>query len=199
MARFRSLIADNLFIAALAAVAILMVFFIPAIPALEKAIQRNAVLREANRLVTDIRFARIQAMKLGTTVSLCRSAVTDACRSDPAQCRCLDDTPRRQYEQGWLIFAAPDAQQDFDPNRDQLLMLGYPARAGLMIRGNLAMADRLSVRRDGGMDHVGVVRVTVCAGDESTPEVPGRMITVNMSGQPEISAIPPGSFCLPED
>ena len=198
MARFRSLIANNLFMVTLLAVAALVVFFIPAIPALEKAIQRNAVLRESNRLITDVRFARIQAMTVGSTVSLCRSLVTDECRSDPAQCRCLEGTPRRQYEQGWLIFTAPDTEQNFDPDRDQLLLVGGPAPAGLTIRANTPMADRLSVRRDGSMAHVDVVRVAVCAGDESTAEIPGRVISFNMSGQAEISVVPPGTYCVPE-
>lgn len=199
MARFRSLVSNYQAIAWLVAFAVLFVFLIPAVPALEHAIQRNAVVQEANRLVTAIQLARTQALRTGSTVNLCRSLVTNACDSDPAQCRCLDGTPSRQYEHGWLVYTAPDSSGDFLPERDELLSVGPPARAGVMVRGNARVADRLSVRRDGSLDHLGTVNMVVCAGDESTADVPGRTVSVQVSGKPQISAIPPGTYCLPTE
>jgi type IV fimbrial biogenesis protein FimT len=199
MARFLSLVFNYRAIAWLVAFAVLMVFLIPAVPALEHAIQRNAVIQQANRLVTEIQFARTQALTTGFAINLCRSRVTKACKSDPAECRCLDDTLSRQYEHGWLVYTAADSSQDFDPERDELLSVGAPARAGLMIRGNTPMADRLSVRRDGSLDHLGGVTMVVCAGDESTTDVPGRLVSVQVSGKPQVSPIPPGTFCLPPE
>lgn len=197
MARFRFRIPTSLSVAWFFAMAVIFVFLLPVVPALEKSMQRNAVLREANRLVTDIQFARAQALTRGTVVNLCRSAITDACRDDAAACGCFAGTGRHQFDRGWLIYTTPRASSPFDPARDTLISLGEPAPKGIVMLANTTMQDGLSLARDGSVAEQGAPRISVCVGDESSEDVPGRMITVSMSGKPEISPIAPGAYCLP--
>ena len=73
-------------------VALVAVLLVIAIPSFKALTQRNRVAGEINSFVSDLQFARSEAIKRGQPVSLCASA-------DGATC-----LGTNSWNQGWIVF-----------------------------------------------------------------------------------------------
>ncbi len=67
-----------------------------AVPSFASLIQRNRVAAEINSLVSDLQFARSEAIRRGLPVSLCTSADGKSCLGTNA------------WHSGWLVFSDAD-------------------------------------------------------------------------------------------
>lgn len=76
----------------LVAVALMAILTVLAVPAFRDLLVRRAVLVTADALVSDLRFARSEAIKRGTQVSVCRSANGSACSATG------------NWVDGWIVF-----------------------------------------------------------------------------------------------
>jgi type IV fimbrial biogenesis protein FimT len=76
----------------LVAVAVMAVLTVLAVPAFRDLLVRRSVLLTAEALVSDLRFARAEAIKRGTQVSVCRSANGSACSASG------------NWVEGWVVF-----------------------------------------------------------------------------------------------
>jgi type IV fimbrial biogenesis protein FimT len=76
----------------LVAVAVMAILTVLAVPGFRDLLVRRAVQVTAEALVGDLRFARSEAIKRGTQVSVCRSANGSAC------------SPAGDWVEGWIVF-----------------------------------------------------------------------------------------------
>jgi type IV fimbrial biogenesis protein FimT len=76
----------------LVAVAIMAILTVLAVPGFRDLLVRRSVLVTADALVSDLRFARAEAIKRGTQVSMCRSANGSACSATG------------NWVDGWIVF-----------------------------------------------------------------------------------------------
>lgn len=76
----------------LVAVAVMAILTVLAVPAFRDLLVRRSVSVTAEALVSDLRFARSEAIKRGTQVSVCRSANGSACSASG------------NWVEGWIVF-----------------------------------------------------------------------------------------------
>ncbi len=167
-----------------------------AAPALQVAMGRNSVDAEAQRLISDIRFARSEAITRGVYVNICISVASTCDPGDPATCRCRSGVPAKRWDQGWLIYTAANGRDDFNSDRDQLIRIGIAARIGVEMRSNVAIQHRMSFNRAGALQAGIGGRVAVCQDGESTEEIPGKMINLAATGHAGLATLLPGEDCL---
>lgn len=159
-----------------------------AMPPMRDLIQRNQVAAEVNRLLSDLLFARNTAITRGRVVTLCRS-------SD--QVACLSGSTTGQFEKGWMTYMAPAARTSLAASAGfELLKVGETAGSDLEIRTVGAQGpDFISFLPSGRIDPAapGSIVINVCHGGVSTALVPGKRLTLSVSGRPSLTEIAPGS------
>ena len=92
----------------LVAVALTAILTVLAVPAFRDLLVRRAVLVTAEALVGDLRFARSEAVKRGTQVSVCRSANGSDCSLNG------------QWVDGWIVFVDRHTKGVVDPGDEVL-------------------------------------------------------------------------------
>ena len=157
------------------------------IPALTAAIKNNRLTSEYNHFLTHIQLARSEALKRGRTVSLCRSNNGTTCSGT-----------RGIYERGWLLYVdTAGGNSDYVAGEgDILIKIGNPAATGTTIRGNGTAGNWLSFNSIGMLDEGGSEAVLIfCDKDGSTDAVPGKKLTITVTGQVEYSKLAVGETC----
>lgn len=179
----------------LAAIIVAGILLGVAVPGMQGTLVRSEVRNEAIRLMADIQYARSEAVKRHAAINLCRSkSAGDGCTG--ADCDCINGLAQRQWDNGWLIYVSSGADTSFVFDTDTLLRTGHASPAQINIRANQTFNRWISVEGGtGALDEAGHGRLAVCMGGESTEDVPGMLISVNLSGRPAISEIPPGGEC----
>lgn len=92
----------------LVAVAVMAILTVLAVPGFRDLLVRRAVLVTAEALVGDLRFARTEAFKRGTQVSVCRSANGSAC------------SLTGNWVEGWIVFVDRSSKGVVDPGDEVL-------------------------------------------------------------------------------
>ena len=92
----------------LVVVALTALLTVLAVPAFRDLLVRRAVLVTAEALVGDLRFARSEAVKRGTQVSVCRSANGSACSATG------------HWVEGWIVFVDRNTKGVVDPGDEVL-------------------------------------------------------------------------------
>ena len=85
------------------------ILLVIAIPSFRELIQRNRVAGEINSFVSDLQFARSEAIKRGQPVSLCASADGSTCLGT------------NTWNQGWIVFSDVNGSGARDNVLDVLL------------------------------------------------------------------------------
>ncbi len=171
------------------------ILLIVAAPGFETAVRRSAVVEQANRLLTDIQYARSEAIKRGSPVNLCRSGIAATCTD--TDCTCHTDTVANEWDGGWLLYVSDTPNTDYDPDRGLLLRQASAATTTIIITSDSNLNQWLSISPSGSLDEEGPGYLAICANGQSTVDVPGRLVTVSLTGRPSISTIPPGDSCTP--
>ena len=92
----------------LVAVAVMAILTVLAVPGFRDLLVGRSVLLTAEALVGDLRFARSEAIKRGTQVSVCRSANGSAC------------SPTGNWVEGWIVFVDRNTKGEVDPGDEVL-------------------------------------------------------------------------------
>ncbi len=171
------------------------------VPNFRSFIQNNRIVSATEDFVTAINQARIESLKRGVRVYLCRTGGPH--KTDPTCAAKLPDgkaNANNDWTPGWLMYALPI---DFDPSKgqldyskaggDELITVGKPAPGDVVITANGAGNRWLSYYADGTLQESSVVRYTICddrkgAGDS------GRLIEIALIGRPIVSKT---SDCTP--
>ena len=179
----------------LAAIVVAGILLGIAAPGIQDTLGRTEVRGEAIRLLADIQYARSEAVKRHAGVNLCRSKTAgDGCTG--ADCDCVNGLAQRQWDDGWLIYTAPSGEVRFDADADTLLRIAGASPEQITIRANEMFNRWISVDGGtGGLDEIGDGKLAVCMNGESTDAVPGMLVSVSLSGRPNISKIASGGEC----
>jgi len=171
-----------------------------AIPAFMGTIGNNSSKMEANRALMDIQLARSEAIKRGKSVYIC-IADAEACDpANPSTCRCGVDVPATRYDMGWLIFVDEDKDKDFDADTELLLFVGLPPDDVVTMVSNGTIKYGIGLQANGQIargDQNG--KIAVCYDGESSEDLPGRRITISMTGRTTVKMMDPGESCTPGD
>ena len=92
----------------LVAIVVMATLTVLAVPAFRDLLVRRSVLLTAEALVGDLRFARSEAIKRGTQVSVCRSANGSACSATG------------NWVEGWIVFVDRNTKGVVDPGDEVL-------------------------------------------------------------------------------
>lgn len=150
-----------------------------AVPAVSSTIKDNRLATNLNQLVTDLHFARSEAVKRGVRVILCRSADPNA--STPT---CGGTT--KTWTSGYLIFADDGnyTNNRYDAGTDTLLRLGQPITTNVTRLTNWAWNNNLEFNANGSTNEGGsTALMSIC---DTRGNKHGRQITVGPNGFPRI-------------
>jgi type IV fimbrial biogenesis protein FimT len=159
---------------ALAAIVLTM-----AVPSFSTAIKNNKVVTTTNELITDINFARGEAVKRGKPVVLCRSA-------SPANATPTCSGSANNWGTGWLVFVDTDADSSYDSASDILVRVGNPVDKILTLKTNATADQNLVYNPDGTTNEGGNTAIFAVCDDRGKDE--GRQVQVNATGRPRLVA-----------
>lgn len=100
--------------------AVLAILLSLAVPSFQLAIQNNRLTTQVNNLVTALSLARSEAIKRGTTVTVCKSNGGAAC------------TAAGDWDQGWVVFTDPTTPGTIDNAADIIRV--YEQATGVTVR-----------------------------------------------------------------
>jgi len=169
------------------AISISIVILTFAVPSFSSFIKNGRVTTFTNTLVTDVNFARQEAVTRGDKVILCRSANPTA-----AAPSCGGNA--NNWSSGWLVFVSKDANTTYDDGTDVLLRATDEVGGGVSIMTNDTSNANLIYKTDGTLDMGGGTAVfAVC---DNRGEGQGNQLQVSPTGRPRLaSPVPPSSSC----
>ncbi len=158
---------------------ILGVMLTIAAPNFQNVVKNNRIATETNRLLTDLQFARSEAMKRGVRVVLCRSG--NPTTATP-ECGGTANT----WSNGWLIFASGDTNNTYDSATDTLLRVAQASTGAVTIKSNGTPNNGLEFNANSSTNESGATaRFAVC--DERGITY-GRMIEIPPVGKPRLAS-----------
>ena len=171
-------------------IAVLAILVGVALPSMRDLIARNKISSEVNRLVSDLLLARNTAITRGTFVTICRS-------SDQATC---GGGPTNRFDQGWITYVSPVTRSAFASGTagNELLKVGELASPEIQISTAGTQAPTfITYLPTGRIDPAtsGNIVITICVNGASTTRIPGRRLTLSVSGRPALSEIAPTTNC----
>ena len=110
-------------------IAILAILLVVAIPSFKALIINNRITTQANEFVSDVTYARAEAVRRNTRVTVCKSADGAICDADAAT----------DWSEGWIVFNDPAIYGVVNP----------PGEIVLRVRGALTTGATL-VNSGGG-------------------------------------------------
>lgn len=151
-----------------------------AVPGISSTIKENRLATTLNSVITDIHFARSEAVKREVRVIMCRSR--DPNLPVPT---CSGD--ERNWTSGYIIFADDGNYTNgvFDNGTDTLLRRGQPVMSGVSLHTNVFWNRNLEYNPDGSTNEDGTARMSIC---DNRGRDMGRHIIVAPSGIPKMYA-----------
>ena len=125
-----------------------MIILTFAVPSFSSFIKNGRVTTYTNTLVTDVNYARHEAVTRGDKVILCRSA--DPTASSPT-CGGSANT----WSSGWLVFVNTDGNTTYDAGTDTLLRATAETAGSVTIKTNNTSNANLIYKGDGTIDMAG--------------------------------------------
>lgn len=138
----------------LVTMAVLAILLAIAVPAMQNFTIRNRLVAVNNDLVTSINYARSEAIKRGTTVSVCKSNTMTSCGGS--------------WSDGWIVFVNTDDDSPAAVDVGETILRvhqGIPAGYSLNATNNFT--NYVSYRRDGSANNIGTF-VACHDSDEAT-------------------------------
>lgn len=162
-------------------VGVVSIVLTTAIPSISSIIKDNRLVTELNAIMTDIHFARSEAVKRDTRVIICRSENPGA-----AVPSCGGDT--KIWTSGYIIFADDGNYNNnvYDAGTDTLLRVGRPAPEGLKLRTSSSWNRNLEFNPNGSTNEGGAIAVMSLCDDRGKSD--GRQIQVAPNGIPKMYA-----------
>ncbi|WP_455207977.1 GspH/FimT family pseudopilin [Kaarinaea lacus] len=172
----------------LIAISISMVILTFAVPSFSSFIKNGRVTTFTNTLVTDVNFARQEAVTRGEKVILCRSA--NATAATPS---CGGNA--NNWSSGWLVFVNTDANSTYDAGTDTLLRATDEVGGSVTIKTNGVSNANLVYNADGTIDMGGGTAVFAVCDDRG--EGHGNQLQVSPTGRPRLITPVPNTCSSP--
>lgn len=138
------------------------------VPAYQSIMTQSRLTAQANELVTSLYYARSEAVKRGTRVTICPSSDGTTCDSG--------------WQNGWRVFSDGDPAGSLD-DADEVLRV-FSALSGSTLEGNGNLGNGLSYQSNGRSEKIGGGlgngTFTLCNHNH------GRTITLNNAGRPSV-------------
>ena len=160
------------------------ILFTVGIPAFSATIKNNRLAGEVNRFVAHLQIARSEAIKRGQPVNICRSNNAATCGG-----------AQKTYHDGWLLYTSSARDTNYVAGTDELLQIGDAATTNISIRSNAPGNQWLSFSPSGFLDEDSAAQYVFCADGESTAAVPGRLLTISISGYQRLTELAAGASC----
>jgi type IV fimbrial biogenesis protein FimT len=161
-------------------VAIAAVLIAMAVPSFTGLIKSNQVSSAVNTFMSDVRFARSEAIKRGGSVVMCRSNTPD---TSPPKCHTGSGT--NGWISGWIIFQSLNSSTDWVAGDTLLRIQPAITSVNSMVEKN----DRstLSFTATGRLQSVGsVMQIQVGVSPELSNEQQ-RVVCINLGGRAKIA------------
>jgi type IV fimbrial biogenesis protein FimT len=145
-------------------VALVAVIVTIAAPSYQQFIIDSRMTSQTNDFLTHLQFARSEAVKRNTTVTMCKSANSTACAGSGT------------WAQGWIVFT-DDAATGVVPGTDAILRVHGPLSDASTLVGQGAVASLVTYRPNGQPAQFG--QFDLCSSDTTRP---GRDIILSLTG-----------------
>ena len=156
----------------LVTIAIVAILATLAVPSFTQIIKDNRLATATNELVATLHFARMEAIRQGKRVTICKSSNgQDCCRDDPS----CDAS--KGWEQGWIVFVDEDNSGTRESG-ESLLRVREALEGTTKITGNHNVKNYISFLPTGESPTNGTL--TVC--DDRTGAY-GRQIVISPTGR----------------
>lgn len=139
-------------------------------PSLADLVKRTRLRTEADRVMTSLNYARSEAVKLNSFVSLCRSSSGTACTGN--------------WEDGWIVFSDIDADGAVDAGDGDTVLAVYAGLPGNYSISSDISSSYLSYYADGSYAS-GAGTIRICSDDADTDNA--WSIFQSTVGRPRIS------------
>lgn len=166
------------FIELLVTISIAAILLTLAVPAFVSLLQSNRFTTFSNNYLTNLHFARSEAIKRNTRVTLCKSA-------DGVTC-----TKTGYWSQGWLVFHDTNNNAQVDTG-EHILRVHEALPINLAFKGNTNVANYVSYSSSGrtqltsGAFQAGTL--TLCRPATSASEA--RNIVISSTGRPRVEKV----------
>lgn len=152
-------------------VAIVAVLAMVVVPSMKSLTIRNRMVAQVNFLHASLSNARIEAIKRGENVVMCKSGDPTGCPGNAGDC-C---TTTGDWSQGWVVFMDNDGDNKMIVgNGDILVKIGDPLYGGNAVAGSGNAANWVRFNRNGFATSNDGDTFTVCNADDN--RILGRTI-----------------------
>ena len=147
------------------------------VPSFTSFIKNGRLTTHTNNLVSDINFARSEAVSRGETVILCRS--TNASSENP-----VCGGTANNWTTGWLVFVSGDANTTYDEASDTLIRATSKTPGSVVIKSNSTSNANLIYKADGAIDMGGgTAAFAIC---DERGEGFGNQLQISPTGRPRL-------------
>lgn len=158
------------------------------VPSFSAAIDRYRLTSEVNRFVSNVQLARSEAMKRNQVVSICRSINGSTCGGNADYV----------YEDGWLLYAdSTGRDNNYHSSNDSLIQVADSTAGDVTIRSNTAGNRWLSFSATGMLAENSSAEYRFCVDLQNSNSIPGRKLTISLSGQPRLEELDSNDACTP--
>lgn len=170
-------------------VAVVAVLAALVVPNFRSLISQNRLTAQANDFLATVSYARTEAIKRGTRVTICRSTTT---HQPPSEWRCAVGSGGG-WETGWIIFAVAPTEAPTQPGSGERLRSkdSFGTTAHTM-RSNSNVSNRITFSEHGMAPGFNGT-LTLC--DRS--RLKARYIVISTTGRTRIADKPPSSSVFP--
>lgn len=172
----------------LVTISLAMIVLSIGIPSFSSFIKNGRVTSYTNSLVTDVNYARGEAVTRGKTVILCRSA--NASSNNPS---CGGSTSN--WSTGWLVFVSGDNNSVYDAGTDTLLRATAETQGSVTVKTNTTSNTDLIYKADGTTDMSGGTAIFAICDDRGAGH--GNQLQVSPTGRPRLITPVPGDCDSP--
>lgn len=157
----------------LVTMAVFGILAVAAIPAFNNYVTNNRLFTDSNMLITSLNVARNEAVKRGTTVSVCRSADGTSCATDTSS-----------WEKGWIVFVNSNNDVPAKVDGGELIIFVNGALNGGEAISASATFDKYITFQPTGISSA-TGQFVLC--DNAATTATARTITVSRSGKPSLA------------
>lgn len=152
-----------------------------AAPSFSKMMNANRIQTTASALQGDMMFARAEAAKRGTSVSLCPSTDQQTC------------TTSTSWQSGWIVFSDPTASGTLPAGASPLKVRQPMPGGNTLVAGLPASQNAVTFNREGYTTNLGSAQVAFTFHTSDNYANSTRCVLVNFGGS--LSTVAKGSTC----
>lgn len=160
-----------------------------AIPSFSSFMKNGKVTTITNELVTDVNYARNEAVTRGSTIIMCRST------NPTAKIPLCNDIKKTTWTAGWIIFQSNDGNLNYNAGVDTLLKIHPGTQGAVDIITNSTLDLRLVYTADGMTDMNGETAIYAICDNRGKDH--GNQLQVSPTGRPRLVSPVPVSCTSP--